>query len=154
MDPERVVFEALQCYQGMSRTFMHPSTRAALQKRGIDGMREAAKNYTMIPPINMESALQQGGVFVFDGPKVLYAWCAAGAAPRSPPLPFNPRERLPFVFSPASPWSLHPPQNCTLSFGRFVDVSPASSVTARRRDEGTADHAPLEDILGAVAATA
>lgn len=96
VDPERKVYAALQLYEGLSRTFFDPSTPAALQKRGLDGLREGAKNYTMIPPINMESALQQGGVFVFDGSRVLYAW----------------------------------------------------------RDGGTGDHAPLEDILGALPAAA
>lgn len=96
VDPERGVYSALGCYEGLSRTFMDPSTAAALQKRGLDGVRDAAKNYSMIPPINMQSALQQGGVFVVDGARVLYSW----------------------------------------------------------RDGGTGDHAPIEDVLGALPAAA
>lgn len=79
MDPERTTYAALQLYEGLARTFFDPSTPAALQKRGLDGLRDGAKNYTMIPPINMESALQQGGVFVFDGARVLYSWCVCCA---------------------------------------------------------------------------
>ncbi len=94
VDPARALYAALGLYSGLGRTFANAATPRALRERGLDGIKAAAKNYTMLAPPKADDALQQGGLLVVDGPRVLYAW----------------------------------------------------------RDEGTADHAPVADVLAAVAA--
>jgi hypothetical protein len=84
VDPECGVYAALGLYKGLARTFLNKATPAALKARGLDGVKEAAKNYTMIPPPKPEDALQQGGLLVVDGPRVLYAWRDEGTADHAP----------------------------------------------------------------------
>lgn len=97
VDPGREVYRALGLYSGLARTFFNPATPKAIQARGLEGVKAAAKNYTMIAPKQSDDALQQGGLLVVDAQgNVAYAW----------------------------------------------------------RDEGTGDHAPVAQVLAAVAAAA
>ena len=91
---------------GAPRALLRSAARAELlpvrvnplqQARGLEGVKAAAKNYTMIAPKQSDDALQQGGLLVVDAQgNVAYAW----------------------------------------------------------RDEGTGDHAPVAQVLAAVAAAA
>jgi hypothetical protein len=84
VDPSREVYETLGLYKGLARTFLNKATPAAISARGTDGLKEAAKNYTMIPPPKGEDALQQGGLLVLDGASVLFAWRDEGTADHAP----------------------------------------------------------------------
>ena len=61
--------------------------RAAAQ-RGTDGLREATKNYDFrdFPPPggDLSAVTQLGGLCVFDGERVLYAWRDAGVGDHAP----------------------------------------------------------------------
>ena len=85
VDPERQVYSALGLYSGVGPTFLSPATPAALKARGMDAVKEATKNYTMIAPPKFDDALQQGGLIVV-GPsgEVAYAWRDAGTADHAP----------------------------------------------------------------------
>lgn len=91
VDPERRAYEVLQLYKefaapGSNGFDALSKTWNALQKRGLDSVRDAAKNYEMIPPPNndLSAVTQQGGLFVFDGDKVLYAWRDGTVADHAP----------------------------------------------------------------------
>jgi hypothetical protein len=84
VDPACGVYAALGLYKGLARTFLNKATPAALQARGLDGLKAAAKNYSMIAPSKAEDALQQGGLLVVDGARVLYAWRDEGTADHAP----------------------------------------------------------------------
>jgi len=88
-DPERKAYDVLGLYHGLGRTLFSPAS-AKIYSR-LDSIKEATKNYTLKgTPADLTSVMQQGGMFVFRGKELLYAW----------------------------------------------------------RDEGTGDHAPLDDVLG------
>nr|XP_020187303.2 prostamide/prostaglandin F synthase [Aegilops tauschii subsp. strangulata] len=88
-DPERKAYDVLGLYHGLGRTLFSPAS-AKIYSR-LDSIKEATKNYTLKgTPADLTGVMQQGGMFVFKGKELLYAW----------------------------------------------------------RDEGTGDHAPLDDVLG------
>lgn len=88
-DPERKAYNVLGLYHGLGRTLFSPAS-AKIYSR-LDSIKEATKNYTLQgTPADLTGVMQQGGMFVFRGKELLYAW----------------------------------------------------------RDEGTGDHAPLDDVLG------
>ncbi|XP_051178551.1 thioredoxin-like protein AAED1, chloroplastic [Lolium perenne] len=88
-DPERKAYDVLGLYHGIGRTLFSPAS-AKIYSR-LDSIKEATKNYTLQgTPSDLTGVMQQGGMFVFRGKELLYAW----------------------------------------------------------RDEGTGDHAPLDDVLG------
>jgi len=85
VDPQRRVYAALGLYSGFGRTFLQPETGRAVTAPGFgDALRAATKNYTMVAPPKPDDALQQGGLLVLDGEKVLYAWRDAGTADHAP----------------------------------------------------------------------
>ncbi len=84
VDPSRASYEALGLYKGMMRTFANAATPKAIQERGLDSLKAATKNYTMIPPPKADDALQQGGLLVVNGKDVLYAWRDEGTADHAP----------------------------------------------------------------------
>lgn len=88
-DPERKAYDVLGLYHGLGRTLFSPAS-AKIYSR-LDSIKEATKNYMLKgTPTDLTGVMQQGGMFVFRGKELLYAW----------------------------------------------------------RDEGTGDHAPLDDVLG------
>ncbi|XP_058081027.1 thioredoxin-like protein AAED1, chloroplastic [Magnolia sinica] len=87
-DPERKAYDVLGLYYGLGRTFFNPASAKVFSR--FESLQRAVKNYTIsATPDDRSSVLQQGGMLVFKGKKLLYA----------------------------------------------------------RKDEGTGDHAPLDDIL-------
>lgn len=85
VDPPREVYAALGLYSGLSRTFLNAATPRAIQARGMDALKEATKNYTMIPPPKWDDALQQGGLMVIaPNGEVAYAWRDEGTADHAP----------------------------------------------------------------------
>ncbi|KAK3146206.1 hypothetical protein QOZ80_3BG0263010 [Eleusine coracana subsp. coracana] len=88
-DPERKAYNVLGLYHGVRRTLFSPAS-AKIYSR-LDSIKKATKNYTLEgTPADITGVWQQGGMFVFRGKELVYAW----------------------------------------------------------RDEGTGDHAPLDDVLG------
>jgi hypothetical protein len=85
LDASREVYAALGLYNGIARTFFNPATPKAIAAKGLDLVREAAKNYTLIAPSATDDALQQGGLLVV-GPtgNVTYAWRDEGTADGAP----------------------------------------------------------------------
>ncbi|KVH87692.1 Thioredoxin-like fold [Cynara cardunculus var. scolymus] len=68
-------YDVLGLYYGIGRTFFNPAS--ALQK--------AVKNYTIeATPDDRGSVLQQGGMFVFKGKELLYAWKDEGTGDHAP----------------------------------------------------------------------
>ncbi|XP_074295243.1 thioredoxin-like protein AAED1, chloroplastic [Silene latifolia] len=87
-DPERKAYDVLGLYYGFGRTFFNPASAKVFSR--FDSLQKAVKNYTIeATPDDRSGVLQQGGMFVFKGKRLLYA----------------------------------------------------------RKDEGTGDHAPLDDVL-------
>ncbi|KAJ4815096.1 Prostamide/prostaglandin F synthase [Rhynchospora pubera] len=87
-DPGRKAYDVMGLYYGLARTFFNPASTKVFSR--YESLKEAVKNYTIkATPDDRSSVLQQGGMFVFKGKKLIYA----------------------------------------------------------RKDEGTGDHAPLDDIL-------
>ncbi|KAJ3697624.1 hypothetical protein LUZ61_001329 [Rhynchospora tenuis] len=87
-DPGRKAYDVMGLYYGLARTFFNPASTKVFSR--YESLKEAVKNYTIkATPDDRSSVLQQGGMFVFKGTKLVYA----------------------------------------------------------RKDEGTGDHAPLDDIL-------
>jgi len=71
-DPDRKAYDALGLYHGVSRTFLNPTSMQIFSR--LDKVAEALKGYSMdVMPDNTSATLQQGGVYVFEGSKVLYA---------------------------------------------------------------------------------
>ena len=85
LDGSREVYTALGLYHGIARTFFNPATPKAIVAKGLDAVREATKNYTMIVPPVADDSLQQGGLLVV-GPtgSVTYAWRDEGTADGAP----------------------------------------------------------------------
>lgn len=85
LDPSRETYTALGLYHGVGRTFFNPATPKAIAAKGLDSVREATKNYTLIAPTVMDDSLQQGGLLVV-GPTgdVTYAWRDEGTADGAP----------------------------------------------------------------------
>lgn len=86
LDPERVAYRELSLYEGLGRTFFSRATPKALSGLNFQKFKEAVENYTFKmtkPPKNVD-AYQQGGLFVFDGPEIIYAHKDAGTADHAP----------------------------------------------------------------------
>eukprot|EP00898_Chlorokybus_atmophyticus_P007262 jgi/Chlat1/7537/Chrsp62S07031 len=79
-DPDKSVYDTLKLYRSLGRTFANPATPKALLQRGLKAVSEAAKNYTLIMPAQRDDAFQQGGMFIFEGQKVLFAHRDEGTA--------------------------------------------------------------------------
>jgi hypothetical protein len=80
VDPENVLYDALDLNRGVQRTFFNPATPLAFLDRmkRIDGLEDLVyvlskwKDALFIPPKQAQAFLQ-GGTFVFDGSKTVYA---------------------------------------------------------------------------------
>ncbi|CAA7404293.1 unnamed protein product [Spirodela intermedia] len=87
-DPDRKAYDVLGLYYGFGRTFFNPASAKVFSR--FESLQKAVKNYTVeATPDDRSGVLQQGGMYIFKGRRLLYA----------------------------------------------------------RKDEGTGDHAPLDDIL-------
>lgn len=75
-DPENVAYDALQLNSGIGSTFFRPETPLALLRRVFDGktgdLGNALSRWQVWIPPKLEQGLQQGGVFAFEGTKVVF----------------------------------------------------------------------------------
>ncbi|GAB2231804.1 hypothetical protein Droror1_Dr00010818 [Drosera rotundifolia] len=72
-DPERKAYDVLGLYYGFARTFFSSAVPQAFSR--INTLKKAGKNYTIkATPDDTSGILQQGGMFVFKGKELLYAW--------------------------------------------------------------------------------
>lgn len=90
VDPENVLYDALQLNSGVETTFLSVETPFAFRDRFFgtngrkDGMKDLLgvlgkwKDAIFIPP-KQEQAFQQGGAFVFKGKDTAYAYYDAAA---------------------------------------------------------------------------
>ncbi|XP_071711105.1 thioredoxin-like protein AAED1, chloroplastic [Rutidosis leptorrhynchoides] len=84
-DPELKVYDVLGLYYGIGRTFFNPASARVLSKERFEALRKATKNYTIdVTPDNRASVFQQGGMFVFKGKELLYAWKDEGTGDHAP----------------------------------------------------------------------
>ncbi|KAK1433164.1 hypothetical protein QVD17_10070 [Tagetes erecta] len=84
-DPERKAYNLLGLYYGIGRTFFNPASAKVLSKSRFESLKEAVKNYTIeATPDDRASVLQQGGMFVFKGKELLYAWKDEGTGDHAP----------------------------------------------------------------------
>ncbi|KAI3726383.1 hypothetical protein L1987_66180 [Smallanthus sonchifolius] len=84
-DPERKAYNLLGLYYGIGRTFFNPTSAKVLSKSRFEALRKATKNYTIeATPDDRASVLQQGGMFVFKGKELLYAWKDEGTGDHAP----------------------------------------------------------------------
>lgn len=80
VDPENVLYDALDLNRGIQRTFLNPATPLAFLDRIVqpDGLKDLSfvlskwKDALFIPP-KQAQALLQGGTFVFKGADTLFA---------------------------------------------------------------------------------
>mmetsp|Transcript_46700 Transcript_46700/g.69450 ORF Transcript_46700/g.69450 Transcript_46700/m.69450 type:complete len:139 (-) Transcript_46700:269-685(-) len=80
VDPETTLYDELDLNRGIKETFFSVSTPFAFLERfttknGMDDLMEVLSKWNKafyIPP-KQEQAFNQGGTFVFDGPKTLLA---------------------------------------------------------------------------------
>ncbi|EFN51152.1 hypothetical protein CHLNCDRAFT_55327 [Chlorella variabilis] len=76
-DPENACYEVLQFRRGLRATFFDPATPAAIKARMRDGgdadLKQVLKSYKPLMPPRTEQAFFQGGVLVFEGPRLLWA---------------------------------------------------------------------------------
>lgn len=84
LDPERSMHDSFSLKCGLGATFFNKATPEAIKKYSFAAFRDAAKNYAFVPPPSNEAALQQGGLFVFDGHEVLYSHIDEGTADHAP----------------------------------------------------------------------
>ncbi|XP_073278247.1 thioredoxin-like protein AAED1, chloroplastic isoform X1 [Primulina huaijiensis] len=71
-DPDRKAYDLLGLYYGLGRTFFNPASTKVFSR--IGEVKKAMKNYTIkATPDDRSSVLQQGGMFVFKGKRLLYA---------------------------------------------------------------------------------
>ncbi|XP_051117549.1 uncharacterized protein LOC127242167 [Andrographis paniculata] len=68
-DPDRKAYEVLGLHYGLLRTLANPVELSAR----LGALKKSTSNYTLKATPNMSSILQQGGMFVFKGKKVVYA---------------------------------------------------------------------------------
>ena len=72
-DPDNVLYDALQLNSGLQRTFFNPATPYAILDRltsnGIGDLNDVLGRWgdAFIIPPKQSQALNQGGLFVFDG---------------------------------------------------------------------------------------
>ncbi|GMH14866.1 hypothetical protein Nepgr_016707 [Nepenthes gracilis] len=82
-DPERKVYDLLGLYYGFGRTFFSRATVKVFLRLG--SLRKVLKNYTIkATPDDKSGILQQGGMFVFRGKQLLYAWKDEGSGDHAP----------------------------------------------------------------------
>ncbi|KAF3439090.1 hypothetical protein FNV43_RR17365 [Rhamnella rubrinervis] len=82
-DPNRKAYDVLSLYHGFSRTFFNPASAKVLSR--LDALRNAVKNYTIeATPDDRSGVLQQGGMFIFKGKQLLYAWKDKGTGDHAP----------------------------------------------------------------------
>lgn len=71
-DPDRKAYDALGLYHGVARTWLNPASMQIFTR--LDKVADAVKGWNLdVMPDNTAATLQQGGVYVFEGSKVLYA---------------------------------------------------------------------------------
>lgn len=84
-DPERKAYNLLGLYYGIGRTFFNPASAKVLSRSRFEALKKAVKNYTIeATPDDRGSVLQQGGMFVFKGKELLYAWKDEGTGDHAP----------------------------------------------------------------------
>ncbi|XP_024963006.1 prostamide/prostaglandin F synthase [Cynara cardunculus var. scolymus] len=84
-DPERKAYDVLGLYYGIGRTFFNPASAKVLSRSRFEALQKAVKNYTIeATPDDRGSVLQQGGMFVFKGKELLYAWKDEGTGDHAP----------------------------------------------------------------------
>ncbi|KAD4888299.1 hypothetical protein E3N88_20372 [Mikania micrantha] len=110
-DPERKAYNHLGLYYGIGRTFFNPASvifcflsllettyipaymlnnrlnrqAKVLSRSRFETLRKAVKNYTIeATPDDRASVLQQGGMLVFKGKELLYAWKDEGTGDHAP----------------------------------------------------------------------
>lgn len=82
-DPDRRAYDVLGLYYGFGRTFFNPASAKVLSR--FKELREATKNYTIeATPDDRSGVLQQGGMFLFKGKQLLYAWKDEGTGDHAP----------------------------------------------------------------------
>lgn len=76
VDPETVTYDALGLKKGVKETFLSWETPQAIKKRmdsnATADLQEVMKNWQPWQPPRPDQALNQGGLFVFDGPRCVY----------------------------------------------------------------------------------
>ncbi|KAL6220275.1 hypothetical protein ACLB2K_008031 [Fragaria x ananassa] len=78
-DPDRI----LGLYFGLGRTFFNPASAKVFSR--LEPLQKALKNYTIkATPDDINSVLQQGGMFVFKGKQLLYARKDEGTGDHAP----------------------------------------------------------------------
>jgi peroxiredoxin len=77
VDPESATHEALGLTKGVGRTFFNIQTPLAIKKRMDEGrtgdLKTVLSKWKAWNPPRMDQALQQGGMFVFDGDQCLFS---------------------------------------------------------------------------------
>lgn len=82
-DPDRKAYDFLDLYYGFGRTFFNPASAKVFSR--FDALQKAVKNYTIeATPDDRSGVLQQGGMFVFRGKELLYAWKDEGTGDHAP----------------------------------------------------------------------
>ncbi|XP_062005079.1 thioredoxin-like protein AAED1, chloroplastic isoform X1 [Rosa rugosa] len=82
-DPDRKAYDVLGLYFGLGRTFFNPASAKVFSR--IEALQKALKNYTIkATPDDINSVLQQGGMFVFKGKQLLYARKDEGTGDHAP----------------------------------------------------------------------
>ncbi|XP_024932107.2 uncharacterized protein LOC107425006 isoform X2 [Ziziphus jujuba] len=76
-------YDVLSLYYGIGRTFFNPASAKVFSR--LDALRNAVKNYTIeATPDDRSGVLQQGGMFVFKGKQLLFAWKDEGTGDHAP----------------------------------------------------------------------
>ncbi|CAK9208083.1 unnamed protein product [Sphagnum troendelagicum] len=71
-DPDRKAYDALGLYHGVARTWLNPASMQIFGR--LDKVAKAVKGWNSgVMPDDSSATLQQGGVYVFDGSRLLYA---------------------------------------------------------------------------------
>lgn len=77
VDPETVTYEALGLKKGVVQTFFSVNTPLSLGKRLVSGnfgdLKDVLSHWKPWQPPKSNQALQQGGLYVFDGTRTLLA---------------------------------------------------------------------------------
>ncbi|XP_031275239.1 prostamide/prostaglandin F synthase [Pistacia vera] len=82
-DPDCKAYNLFGLYYGIGRTFFNPASVKVLSRFGA--LQKAVKNYTIeATPDDKRGVLQQGGMFVFKGKDLLYAWRDEGTGDHAP----------------------------------------------------------------------
>ncbi|KAF7044037.1 hypothetical protein CFC21_053317 [Triticum aestivum] len=82
-DPERKAYDVLGLYHGLGRTLFSPASSKIYSR--LDSIKEATKNYKLKgTPADLTGIMQQGGMFVFRGKELLYAWRDEGTGDHAP----------------------------------------------------------------------